>query len=308
MLRPKENVLASEAIISVHGGPNESWDGRFSQAEFELASRGYTVFLPNPAGSTGFGYTHTEKGHREWGKRIYRDILRVVNYAKKEERSDKKATYDKVYLMGFSFGGYIANWVQTDPENLAGNSIDALIAINPLFDTLMFAESTDQYWFPQFQLGCSGKNCKSLKCGTKSKLPVLTQNPACYLGCEHRNKLNYSGSNAIPIFIIAGRKDQRVPYCHNIEANLLPYKRRGIPYRFKLVAGGGHDLGAYVGISNGQDIDHWLRNIKQCKSRNGDWDLDCRDHRRRLIFHNLKKHGDQNCLKTIDDIVPSACN
>ncbi len=290
ILKPSGKIPSKGALISVHGGPNEAWDGRFGQLEYEMASRGYTVYLPNPAGSTGYGYEHTKRGNKSWSGSIYSDIKCVVRKVKER--------HDKVYLAGFSFGGYIANWIQTDPDSSTADQLEALVAISPLFDTRKFSASTDQYWFPEYQLGCSGSHCQKLDCEFDAGHLMIDQNPACNIE-NATNKINKEGRK-LPIMIIASSGDLRINYCHNIDSNLCPYRRKKVPYKFVEIRRLDHGLNPMVNILNGERIDKWFREMDRCVEKiNGKWDLECEIFGTKW-FSNTDEYGEGNPPHCID--------
>ncbi len=281
VLRPSDPN--GDAIISIHGGPNEAWDGRFSQVDYVLAQKGYTVYMPNPAGSTGYGKDHTEKGHEAWGTNIYQDIVCVVVHIDSSEEN-----IGNLYLMGFSFGGYIANWIQTEPNNQISDKLDALIAFSAPFDLRTFSESTDQFWFPQFQLGCSGDictgadyNCDDRLCSHSGTLPVVSQNPACFVRCRW-NKINTTPlPTPLPILIFAGLTDHRVPFCDNTPSMINSYRDNGVPFTFKFEAFQDHGYMPHTRIEQGHTVHNWIETLKVNSNENacntdGRWNSCCK--------------------------------
>ncbi len=297
ILKPRKSN--GQAIISVHGGPNEAWDGRFSPRDFRLAELGYTIYMPNPAGSTGYGYDFTSIGSRRWGTVIFNDIKDVI------EEIDRKDNYKKLYLMGFSFGGYMVNWVQTSPDAELREKIDAYIAVSGLFDIREFASSTDQLWFPEHQLGCSYPEslrdrrceldvvsdrdpkyvkftehcrnhpppfCKSnFICPSFNQVPdpdpesiLVSQNPAC--------RVDNLVPQSRPTLIISGGGDQRIPFIYNVQPMLNAYRGACAPHTVQKEEHFGHDVPGHRAENQGNLIDRWLQDIETCDLRkeNGD--------------------------------------
>ena len=71
------------AVVMIHGGPqgawNDAWSFRWNPRLW--ASRGYTVVLPNPRGSTGFGQGYTDAVRDDWGGTPYEDIMALTDAA-----------------------------------------------------------------------------------------------------------------------------------------------------------------------------------------------------------------------------------
>ncbi len=262
-----------KAIISVHGGPNEAWDGRFSPRDHRLAEIGYTVYLPNPAGSSGYGFETTDAGDNSWGTTIFFDIEDVINYL---DRKKTTGVFDSIYLMGFSFGGYIANWIQTEPRGVARSKLSALIAVSALFDLREFASSSDQLWFPKYHLKCSDplnpayrtKQCLNISCDEPANhrdYPVLIgQNPACYT-------MNLT-KNSIPTLVISGREDQRIPFSYNVPSMLKAYRKGCAPHTVQVEKFSVHDFPSHRSAEQGDLIHTWLGNVASCRSKHAGTD------------------------------------
>ncbi len=139
---PSASAAPGPGLVWVHGGPHtqwtDSWHWRWNL--LVAVARGYTVAMPNPAGSTGFGQALVEDVHgNRWGEQCYRDVMAAT---------DALATMPGVHpgrlaLMGGSFGGYMASWVGTQTTRFS-----ALVTHAGLFDLSVFAGTTDSpAWF-----------------------------------------------------------------------------------------------------------------------------------------------------------------
>lgn len=69
-----------------------------------LASRGYAVLQINHRGSSGYGREFQEKGYREIGKAVQRDIDDATKWA----ISSGLTTSDRLAILGSGYGGYAA--------------------------------------------------------------------------------------------------------------------------------------------------------------------------------------------------------
>jgi dipeptidyl aminopeptidase/acylaminoacyl peptidase len=99
--------------INVHGGPHSYHPGAVSMLEYHsFASKGYVVVLPNPRGSITYGEAFSEACVRDWGGEDWYDILGAVDTLIKDGVADKK----RLYIGGFSYGGFMSAWAvgQTD--------------------------------------------------------------------------------------------------------------------------------------------------------------------------------------------------
>jgi|GEM_PF-888668 len=91
-------------IALPHGGPIARDDASFDFWAQYLTSRGYAVFKPQFRGSTGFGYSYTEKGYGEFGGGMVTDTIDGVRHLIKTGVADK----DRMCVTGASYGGYQA--------------------------------------------------------------------------------------------------------------------------------------------------------------------------------------------------------
>jgi len=116
LVRPAGASAAAPAplVVWVHGGPIGSWSSwHWRWNPHLLAARGYSVLLPDPAISTGYGQAMIQRGWGDWGGAPFSDVEAAVDAAL-AGRPDLDP--GQTALMGGSYGGYMANWVagQTD--------------------------------------------------------------------------------------------------------------------------------------------------------------------------------------------------
>ncbi|MFC1681408.1 prolyl oligopeptidase family serine peptidase, partial [Pseudomonadota bacterium] len=277
VLIPSNPERTKTAIVSIHGGPNESWDGTFHQREYMLARLGYTVFLPNPAGSTGFGWGYTNEGTKNWGTTIYFDIADVI-------RKVNSLGFEKLFVMGFSFGGYMANWIQVSPfaEDIR-YVIKGFIGVSGLMDLRRFANSTDQLWFPEWHLGCS-KNCPKIQDIVDEDHPLKSQNPERY-----KESLGVRG---IPALFISGTRDQRVLFASNVPHMLKTYRDECAPYSFLIEKNKFHGFNSYGAFLQGSYISKWITELEGCKDGSEKWNLQCTTENQHMLREALGYDGE----------------
>lgn len=129
-------------LFWIHGGPmsanSNGWHWRWNGAL--AAHQGYTVVMPNPRGSTGYGerFMNAVWGN-VWGAACFDDLMAYCDAA--SLRADVDAT--RCVGMGGSFGGYMCNWIGTQT-----NRFTALISHAGLFHLRQFRGTTDDGdWF-----------------------------------------------------------------------------------------------------------------------------------------------------------------
>jgi dipeptidyl aminopeptidase/acylaminoacyl peptidase len=95
-------------LLWVHGGPVMSWNSwSWRWNPWLAAARGYSVLLPDPALSTGYGQDFIARGHSNWGGKPFTDVLAITDAVLARPDIDEERTA----MMGGSFGGYMANWI-----------------------------------------------------------------------------------------------------------------------------------------------------------------------------------------------------
>ncbi len=96
-------------IVHVHGGPTSSSTVDFIDYSTVYMGHGFSVFMPNYRGSTGFGREFAESNIGDMGGGDLEDILSGVEHLKKSG----KIITDRIFITGGSYGGYITNLAVT---------------------------------------------------------------------------------------------------------------------------------------------------------------------------------------------------
>jgi dipeptidyl aminopeptidase/acylaminoacyl peptidase len=201
-------------VFLVHGGPQGAWSDNFHYRwNYNLfAAPGYVVIAPNPRGSTGFGQQFTDEISRDWGGRVYTDLMMALDHALAEYPF---LDGDRVAAAGASYGGYMMNWFQ----GRAGDRFRTLINHAGVFDLRSMYGATEELWFPEWEFG-----------GPPWEAPEDYQrwNPA--LEVERWRT---------PMLIIHGQLDYRVPVEQGLGA-FTALRRQGVPARLLYFPDEGH--------------------------------------------------------------------
>jgi dipeptidyl aminopeptidase/acylaminoacyl peptidase len=101
-------------ILNIHGGPSGAFGETFIGAAglypiASFASHGYAVLRVNPRGSVGYGNKFRAENINDWGGGDYRDLMSGVDHAIEMGVADP----NRLAVMGWSYGGYMTNWVIT---------------------------------------------------------------------------------------------------------------------------------------------------------------------------------------------------
>lgn len=187
----------------IHGGPqgamNNGWSYRWNPQTY--AGQGFAVVTINFHGSTGYGQAFTDSISQDWGGKPLEDLK--LGWAA-AQRKYKFLDADRACALGASYGGYMVNWI-------AGNWNDpwkCLVNHDGVFDTRSMGYATEELWFTEWENG-----------GT------VYDKPESY---ETFNPLNHVGNWRVPMLVIQGEKDFRIPTSQSL-ATFTALQRRGIP-------------------------------------------------------------------------------
>lgn len=134
-------------IFLIHGGPQGHWsdDFHYRWNTQLFASQGYVVVACNPRGSQGYGQKFCDEISRDWGGKVYTDLMNAVDYALANYSFiDKK----NVFAAGASYGGYMINWIEGHTDRF-----NALVSHDGVFNLESMYGATEEIWFPTWEYG-----------------------------------------------------------------------------------------------------------------------------------------------------------
>jgi dipeptidyl aminopeptidase/acylaminoacyl peptidase len=173
-------------LVVLHGGPAGCFTEAFMgiQNTYPLLSfseAGFFIFRPNPRGSNGYGQKFRSANVNDWGGMDFVDIMTGVDSL----ISQKNIDAERMGVMGWSFGGYMAAWIATHSEKFKAVSIGAAIThLNSMVGT------TDLHRYLLSYLGDPQKNFDLY---------------------ADRSPINHVDHINAPCLIQHGVKDKRVP-------------------------------------------------------------------------------------------------
>ena len=113
-------------ILNIHGGPAGGFmetfigsSGAYPIATF--AAHGFAVLRANPRGSTGYGNAFKIANVNDWGGGDYQDLMAGVDHVIAMGIADP----ERLAVMGWSYGGYMTNWVITQTTRFKAASTGA---------------------------------------------------------------------------------------------------------------------------------------------------------------------------------------
>ena len=134
------------SVVLVHGGPQGAWkDGwSFRWNPLLYAARGWTVVMPNPRGSSGFGQAYQDAVRMSWGGTPFDDIMALTDAALAGGEADGA----RLCAAGASYGGYMVNWMNGHTDRFR-----CLVTHAGDFDLEAAYYDTEELWFPEWELG-----------------------------------------------------------------------------------------------------------------------------------------------------------
>jgi dipeptidyl aminopeptidase/acylaminoacyl peptidase len=111
-------------ILAIHGGPHGAYGTEFSFYFQWIAANGYAVLYTNPRGSTEYGEKFLWATWGGWGGADYEDVMAAVDHVLARAPIDPK----RLGVTGYSYGGFLTNWVITQTPRFAAAIVGAGIS------------------------------------------------------------------------------------------------------------------------------------------------------------------------------------
>ena len=217
----------------VHGGPQVSygnaWSYRWNPNTY--AGAGYAFVAIDFHGSPGYGQQFTDSISGDWGGKPLEDLQKgLASTLTKYSWLNS----DRICALGASYGGYMMNWIAgkwQQPFKCIVNHAGTL-------DSRMMSYSTEELWFDEWEHG-----------GPQYAVPA---------NYEKQNPINFVKDWRVPMLIIAGQKDYRVPYLQSVAA-FTALQRRNIPSRFLVFPNENHwVLKPSNSVQWHKEVERWL--------------------------------------------------
>lgn len=183
LFKPHTENDNGHTVFWPHGGPQAA-ERKFYRSLFQcLVYEGYTVFAPNFRGSTGYGSNFVKLVEQDWGEGPRLDCVAGVDWLFEQGITTK----EKLFLVGGSYGGYMALL-------LHGRHADSFKAVIDIFgpsNLTTFVRSVPPHWKPMME--------RWLGDPERDKERFTRDSPITYL------------DNMVkPMLVIQGAKDPRV--------------------------------------------------------------------------------------------------
>jgi len=205
-------------IIAIHGGPESQSRPYFSSTfQMWLDKLGVAVIAPNVRGSNGYGksYLALDNGYRR--EDSVRDIGALLDWIDRQPELDE----GRVAVYGGSYGGYMVLASAVHYSDRLKAAVDVVGISN--FAT--FLENTQDY----------RRDLRRQEYGDE-------RDPAMRRHLEKISPLNNVGKIDVPMFIVQGQNDPRVPVTES-EQMVQALRQRGLPVWYMNARNEGHGYG-----------------------------------------------------------------
>lgn len=213
VVRREQAGRSQPLVVFAHGGPTTGWRKSFHVPAFILASAGYTVLLPNPRGSSGFGQEFAQANIGSPGSSDLEDIIAGVDSC-----VDAGVASSRVGIMGMSYGGFLSGAAATRSDRFA---CAIVVSSHGNFLTAWNA-GTNAAFFEKL-LGCRPY-------GLDAACRYVAQSP-----------LIYAGAQSAPTLVIHGAGDRVTPSGRGLEF-YRGLRRAGANAQLVLYPGEGHSI------------------------------------------------------------------
>lgn len=206
-------------LLLIHGGPQgewlDQWHGRWN---FELfASPGFGIVAINPRGSFGYGQKFTNEVSKDWGGKVYVDIMNGLDAA-----LARNGWLDSTRMgaAGGSFGGYMTNWIAGH-----SNRFKALFTHAGVYNLENMYGATEEVWFSDWESGGPYWDKNAMEATYRRWSPHL-----------------FAANFRTPHLVVVGELDYRVPYTEGLSL-FTALQRQGVPSRLIDFPDEGHWIG-----------------------------------------------------------------
>ena len=184
-------------LLNPHGGPTGSSLLSFNSTEQIMAANGYMVLEPNFRGSTGRGEKFESANQNDWGIGDFKDDMSGVQAMVDKGWADP----DRLGAFGWSYGGYMTMWIDTQTDRFKAISPGA--GLPDLYS--MYSQTDIHRYLTVFYNG---------------KAPWDN-----YQEYWDHSPMKFIGNVKTPTMILHGQSDTRVPIPQSEEFYRALYER-----------------------------------------------------------------------------------
>lgn len=175
-------------IVNIHGGPEgQSLPVFIGRNNYYLNELGVSIIYPNVRGSVGYGKSYTDKDNGFKREESVQDIGALLDWIAQQPELDA----EKVMITGGSYGGYMTLACATHYSDKIKCALDVVGISN--FKT--FLQNTESY----------RRDLRRVEYGDERDSAMLAF-------FEKISPYNNVDKIKVPLFIVQGKNDPRVPY------------------------------------------------------------------------------------------------
>ncbi len=202
-------------LVNFHGGPEGQSTVRFmGRYNYFLNEMGIAVLMPNVRGSHGYGKTYLDLDNGFKRKDSVKDGGAFLRWIATQADLDAK----RVVVSGGSYGGYMSLATAVDYSPLIRGAID-VVGISHF---VTFLNNTESY----------RRDLRRVEYGDE-------RDPAMRAFHEQIAPLNHAAAITVPLFVVQGKNDPRVPYTE-AQQMVTAVRKNGVPVWYLLADNEGH--------------------------------------------------------------------
>ncbi|HYP53706.1 MAG TPA: prolyl oligopeptidase family serine peptidase [Pyrinomonadaceae bacterium] len=202
-------------IISIHGGPEgQARPGFLGRNNFYLNELGVALIYPNVRGSSGYGKTFLKLDNGRLREDSYKDIGALLDWIKTQPDLDP----ERVVVTGGSYGGHMSFAVAA----LYSDRLRAAMPVVGMSNLVSFLERTESY----------RRDLRRVEYGDE-------RDPAMREFLLRIAPLNNAGKIKIPLFVVQGGNDPRVPL-NEAEQMVKTVRQNNSPVWYLMAKDEGH--------------------------------------------------------------------
>jgi len=211
-------------VYYIHGGPQSQERPDFAWFSMPLIQyltlNGFSVFVPNVRGSSGYGLKYMKHVDRDWGgKDRFDHVFAMENVLTQDNRVDT----NRAGVVGRSYGGYMTLMLAARHPELWAAAVDMF---GP-YDLITFLDRLPETWKPYFNLVIGDPE------NDQDRNFLIERSPRTYM-----DKI------LSPLLVIQGKNDPRV--IERESRDIVDYLRSiGKEVEFLLFDNEGHDVLKY---------------------------------------------------------------
>jgi dipeptidyl aminopeptidase/acylaminoacyl peptidase len=219
-------------VVDFHGGPEGQSTVHFmGRWNYYLNEMGLAILLPNVRGSVGFGKSFTDLDNGFKRKDSVRDGGAFLNWLGTHPRLDAS----RVVVTGGSYGGYMSLAMAVDYSALLRGAVDSVGISN----FVTFLNNTESY----------RRDLRRVEYGDE-------RDPQMRAFMEKIAPLNNAKEIRVPLFVVQGKNDPRVPYTE-AEQMVAAVRNNGTPVWYLLADNEGH------GFARKANADYYFYSVAQ---------------------------------------------